>query len=298
MVQTLKRPVLALAVVGVIGSAAATAALAAPGHGRFGGRVLVARGGFGGGFGPFTGGFGGPAMGAFGGGRFGGGFAFGLGGGFGPGGGGPRGGGGGAGILGADVLTPASSFLGISVSALASDLNSGKTLAQEATAKGKTAADLISAIVASEKTVLDNEKAAGWITDAQETSLVDALTQQITNLVDNGPPIPATQRPGLLQTAATYLGITLSQLQSDLQGGKTLADEVTAVGNGKTVDGLVTALTAQAKTNLDQQVTAGKITAAQEGTLLAGITQHVTNLVNNAKYSSPTMTKLQALFRR
>ena len=91
----------------------------------------------------------------------------------GPGGGGP----GGAGVLLSDVLTPAAAFLDISVSTLASDLNGGKTLAQEATAKGKTAADLITAIVAAQKTNLDNEKAAGWITADQETSLLDALHQ-------------------------------------------------------------------------------------------------------------------------
>src|SRR4051794_24539276 len=67
----------------------------------------------------------------------------------GPGFGGPRGGGGG--ILAADVLTPAADYLGISVSTLQSDLKGGKTLAQEATAKGKTASGLVDAIVAAEK---------------------------------------------------------------------------------------------------------------------------------------------------
>ena len=62
----------------------------------------------------------------------------------GPGGGGP----GGPAVSLSDVLTPAAAFLSISVSTLASDLNGGKTLAQEATAKSKTAADLITAIVA------------------------------------------------------------------------------------------------------------------------------------------------------
>ena len=84
------------------------------------------------------------------------------------------GGPGGGGVLISDVLTPAAAFLGISVSTLASDLNGGKTLAQEATAKGKTAADLINAIVAAQKTNLDNQKAAGWITADQETALLRA----------------------------------------------------------------------------------------------------------------------------
>ena len=55
---------------------------------------------------------------------------------FGAGPGGP----GGGGILAFDALTPAAAFLNISVSTLTTDLAGGKTLAQEATAKGKTAA--------------------------------------------------------------------------------------------------------------------------------------------------------------
>jgi D-Tyr-tRNAtyr deacylase len=275
MVQTLKRPLLVITAVAAIAGIASSTALAARGHG-FSMRMAAARGGFD----PFAGGpLAGAHFGAFGG--------FGL---AGPGGGrGP-----GGGILAADVLTPAASFLGVSVSTLAADLKSGKTLAQEATAKGKTASALIDAIVASEKTVLDSENAAGWITDAQETALIGTLTDEITNLVNAGPPVPPTKKPGLLDTAATYLGISVSELQADLKAGKTLADEATA--KGKTVDGLVSALTAQAKTSLDAAVTAGTITAAQEQTLLTNLTQRVTDLVNNAKLGSRSMTRIRALF--
>jgi hypothetical protein len=289
MAQTLKRPLLALVAVGVIAAVASSAALAATGHGRFGARATVFRAGFGGGPGPFGHGFGaflgpgpgGPGIGI----RIGAGD-------------GPRGGG--AGVLIADVLTPAASYLGISVSTLTSDLNGGKTLAQEATAKGKTASGLIDALTAAQKTVLDNEKAAGWITDAQATALLSGFTMEVTNLVNNGPPVPPTQKQGQagpLQTAATYLGISVSQLQSDLQSGKTLADVATA--NGKTVDGLVAALTAPAKTKLDASVAAGDITAAQEATILANLTKHVTDFVNNAKLGAHTATtRLQAFLRR
>jgi D-Tyr-tRNAtyr deacylase len=218
-----------------------------PGFGMMGGPGLGMRG-FGGPMGAF--GFGGP--------------------------GGPRGGG--AGILGADVLTPAASFLNVSLSTLEADLKGGKTLAQEATAKGKTAAGLIDALVASEKTVLDAQNAAGWLTDAQETSVLANLKNAITNLVNNGPPVPGVAHVGVLDTAATYLGMTVSDLQAALKSGKTLADE--AAAKGKTVDGLVQALLAPVKTELDKRVTAGDITAAQETTLLNNQTTHLTDLVN------------------
>src|SRR5919201_806052 len=128
----------------------------------------------------------------------------------------------GGGILAADVLTPAADYLGISVSTLASDLKGGKTLAQEATAKGKTASGLIDAIVAAEKKVLDAENSAGWITDAQETNLLANIKDAVTDLVDNGPGVPLGGHTDLLQTAADYLGMNVSDLLSDLKSGKSL----------------------------------------------------------------------------
>jgi hypothetical protein len=230
--------------------------------GVMGGNAFGLRGGFGGpGFGGHVG-FGGPG---------------------GP--GGPRGGG----LLGADVLTPAATYLGISGSTLAADLKAGKTLAQEATAKGKTAAGLIDAIVAAEKTVLDAQNAAGWLTDAQETTVLAHIKDAVTELVNNGPPVPPAERTSPLQLAATYLGMTVADLQTDLKAGKTLADEATA--KGKTVDGLVQALLAPLKTDLDARVTAGDITAAQETAVLNRETTHLTNLVNGTAGTHATLKK-------
>ena len=248
MRRTLTRLALAGAVGSVLLAVGAGTAFAAHGHGRLGTRLVFqgrATGGPGGG-GMF--GLGGPGIG-FGGPGMMGGMGRGMGG---PGGGGP----GGPGVLFSDVLTPAAAFLNISVSALASDLNGGKTLAQEATAKNKTAADLITAIVAAQKTNLDNEKAAGWITADQETNLLAGYTKAVTQLVNNGPPVPGggKQDGGPLKIVSDYLGISVADLQTALKGGKTLADEVTAAGNGKTVAGLVAALEAPVKAKLDTAV--------------------------------------------
>src|SRR5262245_60824182 len=97
---------------------------------------------------------------------------------------------GGGGVTYADVLTPAADYLNVSLSTLQSDLKGGKTLAQEATAKGKTASGVVDAIVAAEKKVLDAQNAAGWLTDAQETALLDNFKDEVTELVNNGPGIP------------------------------------------------------------------------------------------------------------
>jgi len=204
------------------------------------------------------------------------------------------GGPGGAGALVIDSLTPAADYLGISVSTLQSDLKGGKTLAQEATAKNKTASGVIDAIVAAEKKVLDAENAAGWITDAQETNLLAAIKDQVTDLVNNGPPVVPSGTPsgGPLQTAADYLGMSVSDLQADLKAGKTLADEAKA--KNKSVDGLVQALLAPLKTELDKRVAAGDITAAQETSILNSATTHLTNFVNGTK---PSNAKIQNALR-
>ena len=200
---------------------------------------------------------------------------------------------GGGGVTYADVLTPAADYLNVSLSTLQSDLKGGKTLAQEATAKNKTASGLIDAIVAAETKVLDAQKAAGWLTDAQETALLDNFKDQVTELVNNGPGVPPVglKNGGPLQTAADYLKISVSDLVADLKAGKTLAQEATA--KGKTVDGLVQAMLDPLKTKLDKSVAAGDITAAQETTILNHATTVLTNLVNNTKPD-----KLQAGLRQ
>ena len=218
---------------------------------------------------------------------------------FGRGPGGPGGGGGGAGVLTADIITPSAAFLGISTSTLITDLAGGKTLAQEAVAKGKTAADLITAVVANEKLVLDGEKAAGWITADQETSVLSNFTDQVTNLVNSGPSVPrgggaGDQAQGPLQLASAYLGVSASDIQTALQGGKTLASLIVAP---KTVDGLVAAIEAPTKTHLDTAVTAGDITAAQETAILSRLTTQITNFVNGTKPSQGQMNTIKKNLR-
>ena len=117
----------------------------------------------------------------------------------------------------------------------------------------------------------------------QETALLANFKDQVTELVNNGPGVPGVglQNGGPLKTAADYLGMSVSDLVADLKAGKTLAQEATA--KGKTVDGLVQAMLAPLRTELDKRVTAGDITAAQETTIVNHATTMLTNLVNNTK---------------
>ena len=83
---------------------------------------------------------------------------------------------------------------------------------------------------------------------------------------------------GHLDAAASYLGLTEAELRTQLESGKTLAE--VAKAEGKTVDGLVAALVADEKKELDAAVAAGKLTDAQAKELLSNAEQRFTDMVN------------------
>jgi hypothetical protein len=81
-----------------------------------------------------------------------------------------------------------------------------------------------------------------------------------------------------LADAATYLGLTAAELETRLESGKTLAQIATA--QGKTTAGLVDALYASEKKELDAAVAAGRLTQAQEDAMLSGLKARLTDRVN------------------
>jgi hypothetical protein len=89
---------------------------------------------------------------------------------------------------------------------------------------------------------------------------------------------PHFGRPGKLDAAASYLGMTVAQLRSALEGGKTLAQ--VARDRDKSVDGLVDALVANAERKLTEAVEAGRLTEAEKREMLTGLRERITNLVN------------------
>jgi hypothetical protein len=82
-----------------------------------------------------------------------------------------------------------------------------------------------------------------------------------------------------LQAAATYLGTTTSNLETQLQAGKTLA-QIASATNGKSTAGLIAALVAAEKTELADAVKANKLTQAQADAVTANLQQRFTDFVN------------------
>jgi hypothetical protein len=84
---------------------------------------------------------------------------------------------------------------------------------------------------------------------------------------------------GRLESAAGYIGITEAQLRTELESGKSLAQ--VAKAHGKSVDGLIDALVAAAKDKLDNAVSAGRLTKAEETEMLSVLKDRISSAVNN-----------------
>lgn len=81
-----------------------------------------------------------------------------------------------------------------------------------------------------------------------------------------------------LHAAATYLGLSDTQLMTDLASGKSLAQVATK--QGKSVTGLEQAITTAEKARLDKLVSKGALTSAQEQRLLSRLSARIDKLVN------------------
>jgi hypothetical protein len=81
-----------------------------------------------------------------------------------------------------------------------------------------------------------------------------------------------------LAAAATYLGLTESDLRTKLQGGQSLAD--VAKAQSKDTSGLEATIVADSKAKLDQAVAAKKLTQSQADGILSGLKAHVADLVD------------------
>jgi hypothetical protein len=93
-------------------------------------------------------------------------------------------------------------------------------------------------------------------------------------------------RHGGLEAAATYLGLSTTQLFQDLRSGKTLA-QVADATSGKSAGGLVSAMVAAAKQRLDEAVRNGELTQAQADRVGANIEARITAMVNGEGFRGP-----------
>jgi hypothetical protein len=124
------------------------------------------------------------------------------------------------------------------------------------------------------------------VAQATETTLPTDTAAGTTPVVPNSSATPTTpsvekaDRPSPLATASKVLGITETELKTELEAGKSVAD----VAKAKNID-LATvkaALLAEAKAHIDAEVAAGKHTAAEGAAKLAEVTSRIDTMLTTA----------------
>ena len=154
---------------------------------------------------------------------------------------------------------------------------------------GVTSTALTAAIKKAMVDQIEAQVTAGTITKAQATAMEARLANADAPLfaLGGGKGGPGDHGHGFggpgggpisFDAAATYIGITTAELQTQLAAGKSLS--AIAVANGKTADGLKAALSTAAKTDLDAAVTAGRLTSAQETSILANLPARLDQEIN------------------
>jgi hypothetical protein len=131
------------------------------------------------------------------------------------------------------------------------------------------------AVAQATDTTLPTDSAVG--TTAVDPAAPQAATPN-SSATPAAPSVTKADRPSPLATASKVLGITETELKTELQAGKSVADVATA----KNVD-LATvkaALLAEAKAHLAEEVTSGKHTQAEADAKLAEFTTNLDTMVN------------------
>ena len=171
-------------------------------------------------------------------------------------------------------FTAAATYIGITEAQLRTELGADKSLADVAIAHGRTRDGLIAALAA-----------------AQQQDIATLVDQKGIGARPNpangyGPGPGFGRGPGGRNVAgdseaaaAAYLGTTEADLETKLRAGQTLAQIANATA-GKSRDGLVNALVADATAKIDAAQSAGKITADQATQQKANLSTRIAQLVD------------------
>jgi hypothetical protein len=183
------------------------------------------------------------------------------------------------------VLAVAGGGAAIAATQLTPKQESQAVVSDAAQQLGVSADQLSAALKQALKNRVDAAVSTGRLTQAQGTELKQRIDAGEVPLVGFGGPGfgrhggPARHGHGdELAVAANYLGVSHPALRTSLAGGKTLAQ--IAKAQGKSVDGLVSALVKAEQDEWAAAVKAGRMTDAQRDAMLSTLKQRMTDLVN------------------
>lgn len=109
---------------------------------------------------------------------------------------------------------------------------------------------------------------------------INSGTASTSRACPGGPGGPGLgPRASFVNAVADYLGVTKAELRTARENGTSLAQLATQ--QGKSVSGLKQAIYDAAKADLDKAVAAGRITSAQETSMLSDLQSHLDDIVNS-----------------
>jgi hypothetical protein len=88
-------------------------------------------------------------------------------------------------------------------------------------------------------------------------------------------------RRGIIESAATALGMTLDELRTELQSGESIAD--VAAEQGVSIDAVKSQITSDADAKLAAAVANGKLTQERADDMLAKLNERLDDIVNRSK---------------
>jgi polyhydroxyalkanoate synthesis regulator phasin len=173
--------------------------------------------------------------------------------------------GGGAAIAATGVLSPKE--------------ESDAVLADAAEQLGVEPSELTEALKEALKNRVDAAVEDGRLTEAEGAEMKERIDSGEVPLFGLGPRLhgPHFAHSGF-DAAESYLGMTEAEVRTALGNGKTLAD--LARERDKSVDGLVAAMVADAKEELDEAVDDGRLTESQSKAIQEDMQARITDLVN------------------
>ena len=172
----------------------------------------------------------------------------------------------------------------VAATALSPSEESNAVVADAAKQLGVDPAKLNAALKQALENRIDAAVRAGRLTQEQGRAIKERLKADDLPLFPGPGPVLGHRGFGGhhgfrdLDAAAAYLGVDEEALRERLRGGDRLAD--VAKAEGKSVDGLVTAIVSATTKRLDEAVAAGRITKAQRDEIVAGLKQRTTEIVN------------------
>jgi hypothetical protein len=129
------------------------------------------------------------------------------------------------------------------------------------------------------KDVLDSLVKDGTLTQAQADKVTSSVETKVKEERAERDANQQAKRQEFLTAAAKAIGVSTTDLETQLRSGTTLAD--VAKANNVDPNTVIVALVGDLNTKIDADVASGKLTAEQGAARKAKATERVTDMVNN-----------------